>query len=180
MTQARVAPMIGPGRQAETGVKQQRNMIVILVIQVLCGVFLVGKILLTPHVTPLDLGSWLEILAAFGLFPGIFLGAILLRDTMASHVRAEERLAELSGAFMETVTRQFDDWGLTTAERDVAFCLVKGLSIGDIAGVRKTSEGTVKAQMNAVYRKARVANRAQLVSLFIDDLLQDQLPGAPG
>jgi DNA-binding CsgD family transcriptional regulator len=176
------------GRRAayDRGIVQRRSfrlahhksIVAILVIQVFCGVFLIGKILLTPHVEPLDLGGWLEIVAAFGLFPGVFLGARLLRDTLARSERAEERLAELSGAFLETVNRQFSDWGLTAAERDVAFCLVKGLSTLDIAGLRKTSEGTVKAQMNAVYRKARVANRAQLVSLFIDDLLQGDLPAA--
>ena len=155
---------------------QQRSVLVILVIQVFCGVYLIGRIFLTPHAGPMGAGDWVELLAAFGLFPGVFLGAILMRDTLARSARAEERLAELSGAFMETVDHQFETWGLTSAERDVAFCLLKGLSTLDIAGLRNTSEGTVKAQMNAVYRKAKVGNRAQLVSLFIDDLLADELP----
>jgi len=154
----------------------QRSVVAILVVQVFCGVFLIGKILLTPHVGPMTFGELVEMLAAVGLFPGVFLGARLLRDTLARSARAEERLAELSGAFMETVEHQFTAWGLTAAERDVAFCLLKGLSTLDIAGLRNTSEGTVKAQMNSVYRKAKVANRAQLVSLFIDDLLSDELP----
>jgi len=156
----------------------QRSIIAILVVQVFCGVFLIGKILLTPHEGQMDLGAWVEIAAAVGLFPGVFLGAILMRDTLARSEKAEERLAELSGAFMASVDKQFETWGLTSAERDVAFCLVQGLSTLDIAGLRNTSEGTVKAQMNAVYRKAKVANRAQLVSLFIDDLLADEMPPA--
>lgn len=157
---------------------KQRSVILILVIQVFCGVYLIGKILLTPHSETMSAGDWVEVFAAFGLFPGVFLGAILLRDTLARSAHAEERLAALSGAFMETVDRQFSAWGLTNAERDVAFCLLKGLSTLDIAGLRSTSEGTVKAQMNAVYRKAKVSNRAQLVSLFIDDLLSEEMPAS--
>lgn len=71
----------------------------------------------------------------------------------------------------------FEAWGLTPAERDVALFSIKGLSVPDIAAIRKTSEGTVKAQTNAIYRKAGGSGRPQLLSLFIDDLLGDALPG---
>jgi len=37
--------------------------------------------------------------------------------------------------------------------------------------LRSTSEGTVKAQTNAIYRKAGVTGRPQLLSLFIEDLM---------
>jgi DNA-binding NarL/FixJ family response regulator len=40
--------------------------------------------------------------------------------------------------------------------------------------LRQTSEGTVKAQTNAIYRKAEVSGRSQLLSLFIDDLMRDE------
>jgi DNA-binding NarL/FixJ family response regulator len=46
------------------------------------------------------------------------------------------------------------------------------LSIADIARLRQTSEGTVKAQSNAIYRKAGVNGRTQLLSLFIEDLME--------
>ena len=63
------------------------------------------------------------------------------------------------------------DVELTPAERDVAMFSIKGLSTAEIASLRKTSEGTVKAQTNAIYRKAGVAGRSQLLSLFVDDLM---------
>ena len=159
-------------------VKHPLSILAILVVQVACGVFLIGKIFLSGASGPMGIVQWIEIIAAFGLFLGVFLGAMLLRDTLARSEAAEGRLAELSGAFMVMVEAQFAEWSLTKAERDVAFCLVKGLSAGDIANLRKTSEGTIKAQSNAIYRKAGVSNRAQLVSLFIDDLLQDELSSA--
>jgi DNA-binding CsgD family transcriptional regulator len=65
----------------------------------------------------------------------------------------------------------FEDWGLTAAERDVALFALKGLSIAEIADLRQTSQGTVKAQTNAIYRKAGVSGRPQLLSLFVDELM---------
>jgi DNA-binding CsgD family transcriptional regulator len=48
---------------------------------------------------------------------------------------------------------------------------IKGLSISEMAEIRQTREGTIKAQCAAVYRKAGVAGRLQLISLFIEDLI---------
>lgn len=64
---------------------------------------------------------------------------------------------------------QFDQWGL------VAMLSIKDLSIAAIATMHNTREGTVKAQNAAVYRKAGVSGRQQLLSLFIEDLMTDSL-----
>jgi DNA-binding CsgD family transcriptional regulator len=77
---------------------------------------------------------------------------------------------------MDLLEQSFTQWSLTPAERDVAFFVLKGFSTTEIAGFRNTSEGTVKAQTNAIYRKAGVTGRGQLMSLFIDDLIADNLP----
>jgi DNA-binding CsgD family transcriptional regulator len=69
----------------------------------------------------------------------------------------------------------FSQWGLSASESDVALLAVKGLSITEIAGIRGSREGTVKAQLNAVYRKAGVGNRSQLLSMFIEELMDDGL-----
>ena len=60
---------------------------------------------------------------------------------------------------------------LSPAERDVAWFTVKGLSMQEIARMRETSDGTVKAQSNAIYRKAGVSGRYQLLSQFVDELM---------
>ena len=57
--------------------------------------------------------------------------------------------------------------------------LTKGLNTRDIAEMRGTSEGTVKAQTNAIYRKAGVTGRTQLLSTFIEDLMDDALMPRP-
>ena len=53
----------------------------------------------------------------------------------------------------------------------MALFAIKGLNVQDIARLRETSEGTVKAQTAAIYRKAEVTGRPQLLSLFIEDLM---------
>jgi DNA-binding CsgD family transcriptional regulator len=80
---------------------------------------------------------------------------------------------------MELMLTRFRDWGLTSAERDVALFAIKGLSTQEIASLRGTAEGTVKAQTNAIYRKAGVNGRPQLLSLFIEDLMDDEVLPAP-
>lgn len=72
----------------------------------------------------------------------------------------------------EAIDRQFERWGLSPAEREVALLLVKGLSHKEAAEVRATSERTVRQQALAVYRKAGLAGRAELAAFFLEDLLQ--------
>jgi DNA-binding CsgD family transcriptional regulator len=76
---------------------------------------------------------------------------------------------------MDLLEERFGEWALTPPERDVALFAIKGMSTAEIAMLRMTSEGTVKAQTNAIYRKAGVSGRPQLLSLFIDDLMRDDV-----
>lgn len=154
----------------------------IFVLQALCAFFFVSDILssfigfsTTPM--PWKLREFLEIWAAFGLVIGLILSGLALRRAFRERSLAEERLRRASGAFMTLLAERFEEWGLTPAEQDVALFAIKGMSTSEIAGLRKTSEGTVKAQTNAIYRKAGVSGRSQLLSLFIEDLMRDD-PGS--
>ncbi len=149
-------------------------------VQLLCAAVFVFDILVTVvgiNVPPIDwrLRELIEVCAAIGLVIGAGLGAYLLRAAHRRSNRIERQLKAASGAFAELLEDRFDAWGLTPAERDVALFSIKGLSIPNIASVRETSEGTVKAQTNAIYRKAGVSGRPQLLSLFLDDLMQGDL-----
>ena len=116
-----------------------------------------------------------EISATLGLILGAVVTAVALRRSDRRRRAAEARLAAVSSAFADLVDLRFAEWALTPAERDVAYFLMKGFSTAEIAGLRETSEGTVKAQTAAIYRKAQVSSRAQLLGHFIDDLFDDQL-----
>lgn len=151
----------------------------IFLIQALCAFFFVSDILSSFFgftSTPLswEVREYLEIAAAFGLILGLVLGGLALRRALLQRNAAQARLRRASGAFLDLLAERFDAWGLTPAEKDVALFAIKGLSTADIAVLRVTSEGTVKAQTNAIYRKAGVTGRPQLLSLFIDDLMQDE------
>lgn len=153
----------------------QKTVLLIVVVQLVCAFFFLSQILASVFgIAPF---AWrvhelIEIGAALGLVLGVILGWGLLRRTMARNVAVEDQLRAASGAFMEVVEDYFSKWGLTSAERDVALFAIKGMSTKEIATLRGVSEGTIKAQTNAIYRKADVSGRTQLLSLFIDELME--------
>jgi hypothetical protein len=53
----------------------------------------------------------------------------------------------------------------------VALLGIKGAPIAEIAALRNTREGTIKAQNAAIYRKAGVSGRADLISLIVEELV---------
>jgi DNA-binding CsgD family transcriptional regulator len=158
--------------------------LLILLIQAICAFFFVSDILFSvlgiyAHPIAWQTREFLEIGAAVGLILGVVLGGIALQRFARESWQAREKLRRASGAFMELLEERFADWGLTPAERDVALFAIKGMSTAEIASLRSTSEGTVKAQTNAIYRKAGVTGRPQLLSLFIEDLMDGSPINAP-
>ena len=80
-----------------------------------------------------------------------------------------------------SIDHQLDQWQLSVAEKEIAFLLLKGLSLRDIAGLRGTAEKTVRAQSAAVYAKSGLAGRTELSAFFLEDLLVPSVDnGAPG
>lgn len=163
-------------------VKGQWYVVAIVIVQVLCACFFLAEIL--SSILGFAPISWklyelVELSAALGLLLGVVLGVQLLRKTIARNTYVEGQLRLASGAFMEVIEERFAAWTLTPAECDVALFAIKGLSTQEIADVRSVSEGTIKAQTNAIYRKAGVSGRNQLLSLFIDDLMSDVVSPIP-
>jgi DNA-binding CsgD family transcriptional regulator len=159
-------------------------LVIVVSIQAVCALFFVFDMAAGMVGIARDPLSWqarelLEIGAGVGLLLGVGLGAGLLARTIRRNREVEGQLRQLSGAFAELLDERFGDWGLTRSERDVAWFTIKGLSIAEVARLRGTSEGTVKAHSNAIYRKAGVSGRTQLLSLFIEDLMQASPPAAP-
>jgi len=150
----------------------------VTLVQSLCALFFISDVVLSVLGVRSQPISWqnrelLEIGASLGLILGIVLGVIAIVKTQAKSKRMEDQIRAASGAFTDLLEERFIEWTLTPAERDVAWFAIKGMSIQEIAGLRKTSAGTVKAQSNAIYRKAGVSGRYQLLSLFVDELMVD-------
>jgi Response regulator containing a CheY-like receiver domain and an HTH DNA-binding domain len=160
-------------------VKDSAVLAIILVVQSFCAVFFVFDIVasvLGLRARPI---SWqirevIELGAALGLILGVIVGGLALRRSMIRRSLAENKLRRAASAFADVMEERFSEWGLTPAEREVALFLIKGFPIAEIARLRETSEGTVKAQTNAVYRKAGVNGASQLLSLFLDNLMEDR------
>lgn len=98
-----------------------------------------------------------------------------IRKVLNRQKRMENQIKIASGEFTKLLEDHFKNWALTPSEREVALLSIKGFSIAEIAALRATKDGTVKAQCNAIYRKADVSGRPQLLSLFIDELLDGSL-----
>ncbi|RVT82836.1 LuxR family transcriptional regulator [Rhodobacteraceae bacterium CCMM004] len=114
-----------------------------------------------------------EYFVAAALMVGVVFIAREIARLTRRHRRMADQIAVASGRFADLIETHFEAWGLTPAESDVALLAIKGLSVAEIAAARGSAEGTVKAQAAAVYRKAGVSGRLQLLSLFIEELLAE-------
>ena len=71
----------------------------------------------------------------------------------------------------EEIQKQFGEWQLTQAEQEVALLMLKGFSHREIAGLRSTSETTIRHQARAIYQKSRLPGRSAFSAYFLEDLL---------
>ena len=120
-----------------------------------------------------DIHMWLEALATIALAVGVLFMMIELKRVMNRVLLLEGSLRAARGEMAEVIDAFFTRWGLTPAERDVALMVLKGVDNDDIARIRGTAAGTVRAQCTAIYGKAGVGGRSQLFSVFMEELLAD-------
>ncbi len=112
-----------------------------------------------------------EIFSAGALILAIRILVRQLRWLQARNSAQSQSLRFLRGEMDSFARSKFDEWNLTSAERDIATYMLKGLSIAQIAEARSTAEGTVKAQTSNIFRKTGVASRMELMSIFLDEFL---------
>jgi DNA-binding NarL/FixJ family response regulator len=74
---------------------------------------------------------------------------------------------------IQVMHSQFNKWGLSTSEAEVALLLIKGLSMKEIAEVRQVKEKTVRTQSASIYAKSAQAGRHELAAFFIEDLMSN-------
>jgi len=128
---------------------------------------------------PWDLVEIYEIIEVVSAFSGIAISIALILMLTRRNDRIKLQLQAASGAFHALMRNQFSGWGLTESEAEVALFTIKGLSNSEIAHLRGTSEGTIKAQSNAIFRKAGVKNRAQLLGVFVEELVDGSIMPDP-
>ena len=169
---ARLSPALAPALQPGL-------LIGLILFQSVCAAFFVIDITADLEAAwPDVLGSghlMPELGATLGLLLGIGCEALVLWHLLRRQTRLQQGMSVAAGALAEVMEGFFAEWALTPAEADVARFTVKGYAIAEIAGFRGSAEATVKTHLNAIYRKAGVAGRAQLVSLLVEDLLRAPL-----
>jgi DNA-binding CsgD family transcriptional regulator len=94
-----------------------------------------------------------------------------LEGTRADLVRWRDEAKDLLGGLRGAIDHQFTRWELTSAQCEVALLVLKGFSYKEIADLRQTTERTVRNQALAIYRKAGLANRAEMAAFFLEDFL---------
>jgi DNA-binding NarL/FixJ family response regulator len=76
-----------------------------------------------------------------------------------------------TGNYKSHLQDLFEAWRLSPSEQEVTIYAMKGFSNAEIAELRSTAATTVKSQMNSVYRKSGLANRQQLITFLVEELL---------
>lgn len=127
----------------------------------------------------------LEGLMAFAAMVGVF---VLMRGSFAlkrSLVDERKNLALVQSeadkwrnqykkyldGLSKAIDEQLTGWNLTGSEKEIALLLLKGISLKEIADIRKTTEKTTRTQATTIYSKAGLAGRSELAAFFLEDLL---------
>ena len=122
------------------------------------------------------------VLACLGSVVYLWAGWMQARRSLASVEKAlsvqradrdawREKSRKLLRGLGEEISRQFEEWSLTPAEREVALLLLKGYGHKEIAALLERSERTVRQHAVAAYRKSGLSGRAELAAFFLEDLL---------
>jgi|TARA_B110000285_G_C14911678_1_gene508250 DNA-binding CsgD family transcriptional regulator len=94
-----------------------------------------------------------------------------LEDLRKSELSAKTSLHALRHDFDDLLQKRFKQWAFSSAERDVALFMLRGLSILEIAELRETRPGTVKVQAHNIFKKSGVGSRAEFTSLFMEEFI---------
>lgn len=151
----------------------------VIILQALCAVFFIGDVLTDmregAHLNDTLLAA--ESVAAMALSGGVIFLMIELRRLLTRMSDMDAGLKVAQGQLAEVMDDLFDDWNLTAAERDIAMMICKGLDNDEIARVRQTAAGTVRAQVTSIYAKSGAHGRSQFLSLFLDELMSGDFGG---
>lgn len=152
----------------------------LIAVQAICAAFFLwdaAQDYLSGAEDAIGLHLGIEALATLSLIVCIGLEVGLLVHLLRREAHMIRSLSTAARALHDLIDEHFAAWRLTPAEQDVATFLIKGSDIPEIARLRGSAEGTVKAHLNAIYRKAGVSGRPALVSLLIEDLMTEPLLG---
>lgn len=144
---------------------------ILVALQTLACVFFIADLLGDIAQDGIGVHLVVEGSAAAALLIAIVLGALQVRSLITAARRDETAVAAAQGALADLIALRFAEWQLTAAEADVALFALKGCDIAEIAGLRGSAAGTVRAQLTRVYAKASVDSQSGLIALFLEELI---------
>ncbi len=86
-------------------------------------------------------------------------------SSLNSKIEAEKK------RYSQIIKDQFLEWKLTETEQQVAWLLLKGLSLKEVAVIRNTKEATVRQQASSIYSKSSLEGRHAFSAWFLEDIL---------
>lgn len=123
----------------------------------------------------------IAMIALFGVFY-VLRGSVKLKHRLEEEIsnftdyKKEAELWKIESrkyldGLSKAIDQQLSKWNLSAAEKEVAFLLLKGMSLKEIAEIRNTAEKTARVQSMAIYSKSGLAGRSELSAFFLEDLL---------
>ncbi len=138
----------------------------------IAGIFFIQDIYVDIVVEGKDVS---HVVVEGGVFIGILLalGFELIRAMKLSSSEAYSRqeITRLKQHLSAVIDKEFESWHLTLTEKEIALLLIKGFSMQEIAEIRHVKEKSVRQQASGIYAKSGLANRYELTSHFIEDML---------
>ena len=95
-----------------------------------------------------------------------------LKKARAETSRWQEEEQHLLSNLRKAINRQFTQWDFSPTDKEIAFCLLKGLSLKEIAKLRGSTFNSIRQQAHVLYGKAGLGGRAELSAFFLGRLLQ--------
>ncbi|AUH34832.1 helix-turn-helix transcriptional regulator [Paracoccus tegillarcae] len=145
----------------------------LIVVLALCAAFFIGDVIGDLRRDGVGWHISLELFTTAALGTGVVLLMIELRDMLRRMDSLDRGIRAARGEMAKLIDSFFQGWGLTPSERDVGLLILKGFDNEAIAGLRGVAVGTVRAQSARIYAKAGVDGRAQLFSIFMEELLAE-------
>lgn len=94
--------------------------------------------------------------------------ASLERRCAALALELRQNAVNVARQVKDGIDGDFGEWKLSDAECDIAWFMLRGLPMREIANLRGTSERTVRQQAQSIYRKAGLDGRSDLAGRVLE------------
>lgn len=94
-----------------------------------------------------------------------------LDDAREEVSRWQQEERQLVSDLRSAIDHKFDEWEFNASEKEIAWCLLKGMSMKDIAQSRGSTDRSVRQQAYVLYHKAGLAGRAELSAHFLGGVM---------